>query len=244
MKRATYHETAQVIPQRQGGDRRPGAIEAAAVSGLSVAVVVMLGWAALVLLRLVALDSWRYAAALAILTGAAPFALLSWGRARFLLGTLESDLYRVTGWRLDLDADGLTGQDEIDDTDSPPPALPTPTAPEREVIRVVPVHTSAQPDAVLRLPDGREIGAARMRDFVIGAGTIGLALTAWKGRGWTRPEWETARDLLALHGLASGRAEGKAGAILASPGQCMRAFGIQAAGSPALPTGQDQDGEN
>jgi hypothetical protein len=143
---------------------------------------------------------------------------VAWGKLAYVRGKLEGDLYRVTGWKVDLD--GRTGEAEVAEQQ------PVTQLPEREVIRVVPVHSGAALEPAIRLPDGREIDARKVRDFVVGADVIGLGLTAWKERGWTRPEWETARDLLALHNLATPRRDGQAGEMTATPGQCMRAFGL------------------
>jgi hypothetical protein len=112
-------------------------------------------------------------------------------------------------------------------TQPDPDNTPITQLPEREVLRVVPVHNAnAALDPVIRLPDGRELDARKVRDFAIGAKAIGLGLVAWKGRGWTRTEWETVRDLLGMHNLATPRADGQAGKLTATPGQCMRAFGL------------------
>jgi hypothetical protein len=206
-----------------GRDRRQagGAVQTSATVSLALAVAVAGGvflWALDDLGGKLAGAAGLWAIRGVIGAAVLPWALLGLWRLRVLLGWLELELYESTGWRVDLDGDGQTGEDE---------RVQVITAlPEREVIRVVPVHTNAPQEPTLRLPDGRELDAAKVRDFVIGADTIGLALSAWKGRGWTRQEWEAARDLLALHGLASERAEGQAGKLEASPGQCMRAFGL------------------
>jgi len=156
-----------------------------------------------------------------IAAAALPFVGVAWGKLAYVRGKLEGDLYRVTGWRVDLDGDGRTGEDEVIEQS------PVAQLPEREVIRVVPVHNAnAKAEPAIRLPDGRELEAHQVRDFVIGANTIGMGVTAWKARGWSRPEWETARDLLSLHNLASPRRDGQSGELVATPGQCMRAFGL------------------
>lgn len=203
--------------------REPGAIESAFIASLSLGVSVMLLWLVAFLLQWLELGTWRLAIAAAVLVAALPFLFLAWGKSALLRSTLEADIYRVSRWQIDLDGDGRTGEAEITGDDTPAIGQP----PEHEVIRVVPVHqVNAPAETTIRLPDDRELGAAKVRDFAVGVGTIGLSLSAWKERGWTRLEWETARDLLALHNLATERAEGQAGTLLATPGQCMRAFGL------------------
>jgi hypothetical protein len=218
MNRKTYEET-QVMGREQG------ALASAAISALclfGLAVAVGLAWLTDDILRGNTIQADRVSLwiRMTIFVSALPFAWLALGKLRYMAGRIELDLYRVTGWRVDLDGDGETGESESQQQQ------PVTQLPEREVLRVVPVHSGASPDPAIRLPDGREIDARKVRDFVIGAGTIGMGLTAWKTRGWTRQEWETARDLLALHNLATARADGQAGRLIASPGQCMRAFGL------------------
>jgi hypothetical protein len=98
---------------------------------------------------------------------------------------------------------------------------------EQQVIRPIPVNGNFRPDPVLRLSDGHELGAARMRDFIVtGFATNDIGSPAWRGRGWTPREWETARDLLSMHGLATPREKGKIGKFLATQGRCLQKFGL------------------
>jgi hypothetical protein len=206
----------------------PGPITSAltaSVSLVAVLVAVGLAWKIDGILKgnLPSADFVSLWVRVCIIAAALPFLVLAWGKLAYVRGKLESDLYRVTGWRVDLDGDGKTGPDGLAQD---APGLVT-ELPEREVIRVVPVRAdNAQLEPLIRLPDKRALDAGKVRDFVIGAGVIGCGLTAWKARGWTRPEWETVRDLLALHNLADPRQDGKAGELKATPGQCMRAFGL------------------
>lgn len=211
-----YEQATQVIHRHE-----PGAIGSTLMVSLSLLLVVLLLWAVALLLGWASAGTLRQALAVAVFAAALPFTLLAWGKTRFLRGKLEEDLYRVTRWKIDLDQDGNVGEAEAADDD-------TMQLPEREVIRLVKVNTSqpSRDETVLRLPDERELEAGKVRDFVVGASTIGLGLIAWRERGWTRPEWETARDLLAMHDLATPRVEGKAGELIATPGKCMRAFGL------------------
>jgi hypothetical protein len=212
-----YEQATQVIHRRE-----PGAIGSSVAVSLSLSVVLLLLWSAALLLGWASAGTWRTALAVAIFVAALPFVMLAWGKTRFLRGKLEEDLYRVTRWKVDLDQDGNIGDAEASDDDA------IASLPEREIIRLVRVNAPqpSRDETVLRLPDERELEASKVRDFVIGAGTIGMGLVAWRGRGWTRPEWETARDLLAMHDLATPRMDGQAGKLLAGPGQCLRAFGL------------------
>jgi hypothetical protein len=211
-----YEQATQVIHRRESG-----AIESTLTVSLSILVVVLLLWLAVVLLQWVNVTTWSIALAVAIFAAALPFVVLAWGKTKFLRGKLEEDLYRVTRWKFDLDQDGNIGESEATDDDT------TTQLPEREVIRLVKVNNASEKyEPTIRLPDGRELETHQVRDFVIGAGVIGLGLVAWKDRGWTRPEWETARDMLAIHGLATPRVEGQTGELIATPGRCMRAFGL------------------
>jgi hypothetical protein len=141
----------------------------------------------------------------------APWALIAFGRLKVLLGQIELEVYQSTGWRAELDGVGET----------------ITQLPERQVIRAIPVRANNMPDVpIIRLPDGRDLPGDKLKDFVTSAGVIGLGVDAWKERGWTRQEWETARDLLAVHNLATPRQNGVVGKMLVSPGQSMRAFGL------------------
>lgn len=107
--------------------------------------------------------------------------------------------------------------------DDPPASAPLTDLPEREIVRLVPYHAHGlermdtsgtvapdftPPDAVpalLKLPDGRTIEKSKILDMIIGAQVNGLSREEWMRRGWKKSEWQTARDLFAINGLATPR---------------------------------------
>jgi len=208
-------------------------LEGVFVIGLCGFLLTLFVWAGLFAFGVVSWLSWTAAFGIGALAFGAPFGLLAFGKTRVVLSALEGELYRSTGLAIDLDGDRRTGQAELLDDDSLnhkeiANAMRTLREAPREIIRVIPVRTGNHSDdlPVLQLPDGRELDAAKLRDFVVEAQVVGIGLKSWRAKGWTRKEWEIARDLLSLHGLASKRAEGVTGVLTASPGQCLRAFGL------------------
>jgi hypothetical protein len=143
-----------------------------------------------------------------------PWAIVGFGKIRVLLGQVEREIYESTGWKVDLDLDGETGEDEK-------PAV----VPQEPVIRPIPVYLNKK-SPVVQLPDGRKIGADKVSEFVVGAQGNNASWPTWKKRGWQQEEWEAVLDLLAIHGLAEERRNGVASKITATPMECKRAFGI------------------
>jgi hypothetical protein len=192
-----------------------GAIQTAITTSIALPVVVGGAMLLYALDDITAKMTPGYATLMArAMVGAAivPWAIIALGRLKVLLGQVEREIYQATGWKADLDMDGETIKE----------------LPERQVIRTIPVRANNMPDdiPIIRLPDGRDIAGDKLRDFITYAGIVGLGVDAWKGRGWTRQEWETARDALSIYNLATARQNGVVGKMLASPGQCMRAFGL------------------
>jgi hypothetical protein len=112
----------------------------------------------------------------------------------------------------------------------PEPQKPT----ETETIRLLPVTghgvkalaVTDQASHMIGLGDGRKIEGARLRDMVISGQIVGLALDAWHAKGWTRDEWEVARDILAQAMVATPRIKGQAGQMLKERGAALRLLGV------------------
>lgn len=106
------------------------------------------------------------------------------------------------------------------------PVQTTSTTIERDRLRVVPLRSNAKLLPIIQLPDGREIDGALMLEFLKGVRGSNLSSPYWKGRGWSQDNWEIARDVLAMHGLATPRENGRTGKMLASTEQCIQVIGL------------------
>ncbi len=207
-------------------------LEGVFVVGLCAFLLVGFTWAALVAFGVVAWVTWAGALGIGSLVFGLPFGILAFGKARVVAGLLEGELYRSTGLALDLDGDKRTGSAELlddDRHDEIAEALKTiiPPAPQQH-IRPIPVYNAKSDELpVIETADGKgSIEGAKLRDFIIGCKADGLGFREWKAKGWTRPEWQIARDLLAQQGLASARVQGESGVLIAPVSKCLRDFGL------------------
>ena len=193
-----------ITTAREQGAVSSAAVAAFAMAGCVVAVGVALQADAALAGRAPSAEWIANFVRVVIASIALPFAFVAWGKLAYVRGRLEGDLYRVTGWKVDLDGDGRTGEAEI--AEQPVRAgLPAPA----QVVRLVKVNV--QPEQILELHDERGLPEAKVRAFVTRGRIIGLGVVAWRREGWTQEEWEIGRDMLAEFGVATPRLDGQRG---------------------------------
>ena len=230
VKEKRFDDT-QIVTREQGA-MSSAAVAAFAMSGCVVAVGMALQADAAIAGRAPSAEWTANFARVFIASVALPFALVAWGKLAYVRGKLEGDIYRATGWKLDLDGDGRTGEEELAEraaaTEQPvaQAGLPTP----RDVVRLVKVNT--QRDPVLELHDERGLPENKVREFVTRGRIIGLGVVAWRREGWTQEEWETARDMLAEFGVATPRLDGQRGNWLMGVNEALNTMRIPHSPTP------------
>ena len=218
-------EDAQIITREQGAVSS-AAVAAFAMAGCVMAVGVALQADAALAGRAPSAEWTANFVRVFIASVALPFALVAWGKLAYVRGKLEGDIYRATGWKIDLDGDGRTGEAEIAEQQPVTRAgLPTP----RDVVRLIKVN--AQPAPIMQLHDERGLPEDKVREFVTRGRIIGLGVVAWRREGWTQEEWEIGRDMLSEFGVATPRLDGKRGNWLMGVQEALDA--LQIAHSPA-----------
>jgi len=221
-----YDESAQIITAREQGVVSSAAVASFALAGCVVAAGVALQADAAIAGRAPSVEWTANFLRVVIASVALPFAFVAWGKLAYVRGKLEGDLYRVTGWKIDLDGDGRTGEAEVIEQSLVARAgLPTP----RDVVRLVKVNT--QPSPIMQLHDERGLPEDKVREFVTRGRIIGLGVVAWRREGWTQEEWEIGRDMLAEFGVATPRLDGQRGNWLMGVQEALDA--LQIAHSPA-----------
>lgn len=232
VKEKRFDDT-QIVTREQGA-MSSAAVAAFALAGCVVAVGLALQTDAALAGRAPSSEWTANFVRVFIASVALPFALVAWGKLALVRGKLEGDIYRATGWKLDLDGDGRTGEDELAERvaslQQGATAQPVTRAglPTRDVVRLVKVNTQREP--VLELHDERGLPENRVREFVTRGRSIGLGVVAWRREGWTQEEWETARDMMSEFGVSTPRLDGRRGNWLMSVQDALDA--LQIAHSP------------
>jgi len=213
-------EDTQIITREQGA-MSSAAVAAFALAGCVVAVGVAIQADAAIAGRAPSAEWTANFVRVVIASVAIPFAFVAWGKLAYVRGRLEGDLYRVTGWKIDLDGDGRTGEAEIAEQQPIARAgLPTPA----QVVRLVKVNI--QPAPIMQLHDERGLPEDKVRAFVTRGRIIGLGVVAWRREGWTQEEWEIGRDMLSEFGVATPRLDGQRGNWLMGVQEALDALGV------------------
>jgi len=159
-----------------------------------------------------------------------PFVGTAWGKLAIIRSRLEGDLYRETGWKVDLDGDGRVGAQEVNEP------VGGESAPARETVRLVRVNQYGLPTTTVPEPmisatcDGKlvELPEAVMVGFVKRAEVIGLGWAAWSRDGLPREQWDDAIALLAFFGCLLPKSQGRGASWLVEPTEALATLGIGA----------------
>jgi len=221
-----YH-SAQAIQGLAHSESQPGAFASAVgASGVALFVVFLVGVAAQtdnLIAGYLPSPTWvAWWIRIGVGLAAIPILFYGWGIWCYMRGRLEADLYRVTGWRVDLDGDGETGESESQQT---PHAGHSQQQPSIRLVHEYQDKPVADPP--LELPDGRQMLQSEVVYFIRRSKVIGLGIVKWKQEaGWAQPKWELARDFLAEFKIAEPRRDGIAGHFLMSQEDALEKLGI------------------
>jgi hypothetical protein len=229
------YDSAQIVTAREQGAVSSAAVASLTLAGCVVAIGVALQIDAVIAGRAPSSEWVANFVRVVIVSFALPFAFVAWGKLAYVRGKLEGDLYRATGWKVDLDGDGRTGGAEIAETSASSVESQTPVAraglPEpAQVVRLVKVNTSREP--MLELHDERGLAENRIREFITRGRLIGLGVVAWRREGWTQEDWEIARDMLAEFGVATPRLDGQRGNWLMGVNEALSTMKIPPSPTP------------